>query len=53
MRQVLDAKHLKNVRVEEGISNKIPVEDQSVDAVIVAQVSSAMPNEILRELLEF
>ena len=38
MRSVLQAKDLKNVNVMEGLSNRIPVEDQSFDAVIVAQV---------------
>ncbi|KAI9668153.1 MAG: hypothetical protein M1821_000973 [Bathelium mastoideum] len=50
MRQVLEAKQLKNVHVENGISNKIPVKDQSVDAVIVAQAFHWFANdESLRE----
>jgi SAM-dependent methyltransferase len=43
MRQVLEAKQLANVVVQEGMANRIPVQDQSVDAVIVAQVRQTFP----------
>ncbi|KAL9080073.1 MAG: hypothetical protein Q9157_001096 [Trypethelium eluteriae] len=50
MRQVLQAKHLKNVEVKEGMANQIPVDDHTVDAVIVAQAFHWFANvESLRE----
>jgi len=38
MRVELEKKRLRNVTVKEGISTSIPVEDESIDAVIAAQV---------------
>lgn len=38
MRKVLDDKHLQGVRVKDGLSTSLPLDDESVDAVIVAQV---------------
>jgi ubiquinone/menaquinone biosynthesis C-methylase UbiE len=40
MRQVLDDKKLAHVTVKAGKADKIPLEDESVDAVICAQVGS-------------
>jgi ubiquinone/menaquinone biosynthesis C-methylase UbiE len=40
MRQVLDDKKLARVTVKPGKADKIPLEDESVDAVICAQVGS-------------
>lgn len=39
MRRVLDAKNLPKVAVKDGLASKIPVEEASVDAVVIAQVS--------------
>lgn len=38
MRRVLQGKALKGVSVQDGLSTKIPLENESVDAVIAAQV---------------
>lgn len=38
MRNELDKKHLSNVKVLDGLATKIPLADDSVDAVVVAQV---------------
>jgi len=38
MRKELEKKSLQNVDVDDGLSTSIPVQDGSVDAVIVAQV---------------
>lgn len=40
MRKVLEDKKLKNVEVKDGMSTSMPLEDESVDAVIAAQVST-------------
>ena len=42
MRQVLEGKHLKAVDVMDGLSTSIPLPDESVDAVIAAQVGSSL-----------
>lgn len=39
MRSVLEDKSLPNVEVKDGHAESIPVEDGSIDAVVVAQVS--------------
>jgi ubiquinone/menaquinone biosynthesis C-methylase UbiE len=38
MREVLERKRLPRVTVKDGVADKIPLEDESVDAVVVAQV---------------
>lgn len=38
MRRQCEAKRLRGVKVVDGIANKMPVETQSADAVVVAQV---------------
>lgn len=42
MRAVLEKKQLPGVRVVDGIAHTIPLEDESVDAVIVAQVGQIL-----------
>lgn len=44
MRKVLEGKNLKGVKVEDGLSTKMDLEDESVDAVIAAQVGSPFVN---------
>ncbi|KAK5015622.1 hypothetical protein LTR16_003568 [Cryomyces antarcticus] len=39
MRRVLEEKRLENVLVEDGLSTSIPLGDESVDAVIAAQLT--------------
>lgn len=38
MRKVLEDKHLRGVKVMDGLSTNIPLPDASVDAVVIAQV---------------
>ena len=38
MRGELEKKQLKNVTVLEGDAKRVPLEEESVDAIIVAQV---------------
>jgi len=38
MRKVLEDKRLSGVEVKDGLSTSIPLPDESVDAVIIAQV---------------
>jgi len=38
MRKVLEDKRLRGVKVMDGLSTNIPLPDESVDAVIIAQV---------------
>lgn len=40
MRKVLEAKKLSNVEVKDGMSTSLPLEDESVDAVVAAQVGT-------------
>jgi len=39
MRKVLEDKKLPNTQVKDGLSTKIPLGDESADAVIAAQVN--------------
>ena len=41
MRKVLEDKYLSGVEVKDGLSTSIPLPDESVDAVIIAQVGQA------------
>jgi ubiquinone/menaquinone biosynthesis C-methylase UbiE len=38
MRNELEKKHLSNVHVRHGFATKIPLADETVDAVVIAQV---------------
>lgn len=58
MREELEKKNLKNVTVKDGLSTSIPAENESIDAVIAAQVciyihcvlSSFIPSVIISPL---
>lgn len=50
MRNVLAAKTLNGVQVVGGTAEKIPAEDEGVDAVVCAQVCMFLMNEILRSM---
>lgn len=46
MRKECEAKKLKGVKVVDSVAHEIPVETQSVDAVVVAQVRHTSPGHV-------
>lgn len=53
MRNELEKKHLSNVNVLNGLATKIPLPDEGVDAVIIAQVSKQIINAMLLILIRW
>lgn len=51
MRNELEKKRLSNVEVLNGLATEIPLPDESVDAVVVAQVRSQFTNAMFLTLI--